>query len=517
MIRRQLTRRKLLPDQTALRLGTPAPTEYEQWLQTLWPDTFNLPLANCHHEMWRWLWGLTPDQTAAGVFVWPRGWAKTTNARRVPVRLVTKGYRYGLYIQNTQDMANDAVQSIGLLLEHPRIAQHYPDLSERRVGKHGDSKGWRRDRVWTRSGLVIDAAGLDTATRGLLLEDARPDFLIFDDIDGRHDTLQTTEKKLTTIKESILPAGAPNAAVIVLQNLIIPHGVVSRLANASEEYPADFLMDRFISGPYPAVTGLEYEGRTDPVTKRTRWHITAGVSTWPDARPIPTLEDELNQFSPDSFIREKQNEVGSATGSLYEGLDLPALLIPYPDLATLDDIQVWVDPAVTDTNQSDSNGIRAAGRNTSGQVIGLWSWEGQDSVEGMMRRAVLKAVELKASTFGIETNQGGDAWVTVFESVWKALIADGSIPPGTPKPRLQQVKATTQTGGKRERWQLARAARERGEYLEAIGTHETLFRALRRIPESKPFDLADVDYWAWWALGKPQATDLSKFGIGGFK
>ncbi len=478
------------------RTGEPAPEHYEDWLRELWPATYVSALADCQHDFWRWLWACDPARSSSGVFVWPRGWSKTTNARRAPIRLATRGYRYGLYVQANQDMADDSVQNIGLMLENPRIARHYPDLSERKVGKHGDSKGWRRNRVWTRSGIVIDAAGLDTAVRGLNLEDVRPDFIVLDDIDGRHDSLATTRKKMETIKDSIIPAGAPNRAIMVMQNLIIPHGVVTRLANANPEYRADFLMDRYVSGPYPAIEGFEYEGRPDPETGRVRWFITAGESTWPDARPVrPTLEAELNDIGPDSFIREKQNDVASMTGSLYEGFDLDALLRPFPELDDLEDVHVWIDPAVTDTKSSDSNGIRAGGRLLTGQVIGLYSWEGRDGVDGTMRRALLKAVELRASTVGVETNQGGDTWATVFRATWDALVAEGLIPGDTPRPRFEQVKASSGTGGKRERWQLAKAARERGEYLEAVGTHEVLFRTLRRLPENKPYDLADVDEW----------------------
>lgn len=459
------------------------------------------------------MWDRRPDQSATGVFIWPRGFSKTSNAERAVVKLASAGFRYILYVKGTQEGADDAVQNIEAILGGPEVAAHYPLLSDRAVNKYGNSKGWRRNRLRTAAGVIVDAAGLDTKIRGLLIEGARPDVIVLDDLDESDDTPAATRKKLRKIKSDIIPAGAPNRVILAIQNLINPHGIFTQLAGVNPDAQADFLLERTVSGPHPAVIGLEYEGAFSPEYGRVIWRITAGTPTWPEARPLSVLESEMNEIGAQTFIEEKQHEVLEARGSLYHGLDLDDLLVPYPDLEDLEDVHVWVDPAVTDTANSDSNGVRAAGRRADGKVIGLYSWEGRDSVEAMMERAILKAVELRASTLGIETNQGGDTWITVYTAVWDRLIREGKVQPQTPKPRLQQVKASSATGGKRERWQLARAARERGEYLEAIGTHEVLFRALRRIPETKPYDLADVDEWVRQALARPPVRQHSRQSV----
>lgn len=495
-----LTTELLSAPSTDLGTGTRTPPEdYLTWLQTLYPQTYTRALADYHHEFWKWIWQRRPDESATGVFIWPRGFSKTSNAERAVVKLAAAGFRYILYVKGTQEGADDAVQNIGAILEAPQVAAHYPLLSDREVNKYGASKGWRRNRLRAAAGVIVDAAGLDTKIRGLLIEGQRPDVIVIDDVDETSDTLEATNKKLKRLKADIIPAGAPNRVIMAMQNLINPHGIFTRLAGVNPDLPADFLLERTVSGPHPAILGLEY-GLEPQEDGRRIYRITGGVSTWPAARPISVLESEMNEIGADTFIEEKQHEVMNARGSLYEGFDFSTLLRPFPDLATLEDVHVWVDPAVTDKKSSDSNGIRAGGRLPSGQVIGLYSWEGRDSVDAMMRRAILKAVELRASTLGIETNQGGDTWITVFRATWQDLIDAGEIPRDASKPRLQQVKATAESGGKRERWQLARAARERGEYLEAIGTHETLLRSLRRLPESKPYDLADVDEWLRQAL-----------------
>ena len=59
-------------------------------------------------------------------------------------------------------------------------------------------RDWRRNRLRTASGLTVDSLGLDTGARGMKIEDARPDIIIFDDVDELHDTLAITTKKIQT-------------------------------------------------------------------------------------------------------------------------------------------------------------------------------------------------------------------------------------------------------------------------------------------------------------------------------
>jgi hypothetical protein len=425
------------------------------------------------------------------------------------IRLAAMGFRYILYVKETQDQADDAVSNIGAVLESSEVEQYYPLLSQRQVNKFGNSKGWRRDRLRTASGVVVDAAGLDVSIRGLLLEGNRPDVIVLDDLDGKQDTLRTTERKIRRLTSDIIPAGAPNRVVIGLQNIINPHGIFTRLADLCPEHPADFLMDRFVSGPYPAVQGLEYTQDGLNEHGRPVYRITAGRSTWPEARPLPMLEAELNQMGPTMFVEEKQNEVGALLGELYTNFRLEDLLIDEPPLELFEELVVVCDPAVTANDNSDSNGIRVGGRlpaplPVAGQlprlatIVGLYSWEGRDTVDGMLTRALIKAVEYGASRVVLETNQGGDTWISAYAATWEKLVAEGEYPSInalTRRPAMEQVKASAATGGKRERWQVTLGARERGEFLEARGTHHVLHAALRRLPEFKPYDIADADAW----------------------
>src|ERR1044071_5380185 len=90
-----------------------------------------------------------------------------------------------------------------------------------------------------------------------------------------------------------------------------------------------------------------------------------------------------------------------------------------PELAL---IPGWVDPAVTDTDQSDSMGIQIDGLARDGMIYRLFSWERRSTPEAALEVALRKAQEFKAIHVGIETDQGGDTWESVYK---QAQLATG--------------------------------------------------------------------------------------------
>jgi hypothetical protein len=212
---------------------------------------------------------------------------------------------YGIYVRSTQDRADDSVSNISALLESAAVARHYPEHAERLLTKFGHSKGWKRNRVRTAGGFTVDALGLDTAARGVKLEDQRPDWIVFDDVDEAHDGPAATAKKIAIITKSILPAGSERPAVLAIQNLIIPHGVFSQLADGR----ADFLRDRIVSGPFPAVENLRYEWRFDPELQVRRAMITAGTATWEGGQNLEICQQQIDRFGLAAFMKEMQHDV----------------------------------------------------------------------------------------------------------------------------------------------------------------------------------------------------------------
>jgi hypothetical protein len=315
-----------------------APGWYE-WLTTLFPDHFTAPFADFHEEMWEWVWSIElrtrPDPFVA---IWSRGSGKSTNTEAASVALAARQVRrYVWYVCETQEQSDDHVQNIAGLLESPQIALRYPHLSDRRVGKFGNPRAWRRNRVWTRAGFIVDALGLDVASRGKKLEEHRPDFIILDDIDNESDSPFRVEKKIATVTRKVIPAGAPHVAVLAVQNLIHDNSVFSRLADGR----AEFLSTRTVCGPYPAIRNLTYEVRYDEVAARHHMVITGGESTW-SGLPLPRLQEIANDIGVRPFLAEYQHEKSSMHGKMYADVfhESVHILPPFPLPASW-----WVDRA----------------------------------------------------------------------------------------------------------------------------------------------------------------------------
>jgi hypothetical protein len=215
-----------------------------------------------------------------------------------------------LYVSATQQQADDHVANIASLLESSGVERHYPALAERSVGKYGSSRGWRRNRLRTAAGFTVDALGLDTAARGVKLDEARPDMIVLDDIDDATDSQETTRKKIISITQKLLPAGSVDAATLAVQNLVHHEGVFARLAGVASE-PADFLADRIVSGPHPALRGFAVEQGAG-----NRWLITAGEPTW-DGQSRAICQKQVDDWGIRAFRAEAQHERTPPVGQAF--------------------------------------------------------------------------------------------------------------------------------------------------------------------------------------------------------
>lgn len=505
--------------------------DWRVWLRTLFPAYYNRggtgAFAAYHVEFWDWVWSIRAGvRPRPFIALWPRGAAKSTNAETACVALGARGARrYVLYVSGTQALADRHVQSIASRLESRSVEALYPRLAARALNKYGAAKGWSRQRLRTDAGLTIDALGLDTAIRGARIDEDRPSLIILDDIDDKHDSLDATERKIEAITTALLPTGAPACGVLFVQNLIHPTSIASRLADRDPEHAVSFLVDRIVSGPHPAILDLTYE------RQGTRDVITGGTPTWA-GQDLAVCQDAIDQDGLTSFLAERQHDVTARPGGLFDHVQfVRKCRDEAPDLVS---IQVWVDPAVTDRDDSDSHGISAGGIDEHGRVWILYAWERRTSPEDSLRRAWLIAYALGADTLGIETDQGGDTWLSVARESLRTLLEQGLIPKRWTAPRLLSERAGS-VGSKIHRGgQLLAAYQQDGVWhvtgeharLEALlweyetrlcrepkepatGTaYRVLEAALRRFPKTKPLDLADATFWLVHRL-----TDGGQFGV----
>lgn len=476
------------------------------WLMALAPQYAYSPFGDHHVQFWTWAWQVTPgERPEPFVAIWPRGGAKSTSAEMCVVALgARRKRRYCLYVSETQDQADDHVANIAALLESTEISYAYPELGERLMGKFGSAKGWRRNRIRTATGFTVDAIGLDSAARGIKLEDMRPDLMIFDDIDGENDGEHITEKKIRTITRKLLPAGSQDCAVIAIQNKVHDDSIFARLADGR----ADFLRDRIVSGPIPAVWNFEWAERND------RFVIVGGTPSW-EGMSLEAAQGLLNDIGLTAFLAECQHSTVSMTGGIFDHINWSGLHVTEAELPALKRAVVWLDPAVTATDNSDCQGIICDALGADGNLYRLWSWEGRTTPLAAMKRAITKALEWNADTVGVETNQGGDTWKIVYHQACEELRAEGVLDGSAPL--YAEEKASSGTGGKLQRAQRMLVDYERHKIRHLLGTHGTLEQALMRFPKVKPFDLVDTAYWSWHALmkGPSKATVRSPARIAG--
>lgn len=335
--------------------------------------------------------------------LWPRGGAKSTSAELATAALgVRRVRKYALYVSGTQDKADKHVATIGSVLEKMGV--------ERGVNKYGSSKGWRRNRLWTADGFVVDALGLDTASRGIKAEDQRPDLIVLDDIDERHDSKEQVEKKQASITDTVLPTGAPECAVLAVQNIVHQGSVFDRLRPALPP----FLIDRILSGPFPALEGFESEYDVEAL----RYHVTAGVPTWA-GQDVAACENYINTWGLLSFKRECQHQVGDTPGALWSRKNIEANRVPEaPELVR---IVVALDPSASSTDTSDECGINVAGMDARAHVYILEDPTRRDTPSGWARVAIEAFQRWKADHIYGEGNNGGEMVSTVIELVAREM------------------------------------------------------------------------------------------------
>jgi hypothetical protein len=462
--------------------------DWRAWLELVFRSYVARGFAPYHAEFWDWVWGLRAVARARPfIGIWPRGMGKSTSAELACAAVAAfKRRRYALWVSETQEQADDHVGNVAGMLESPTFALAYPRASSRKLGKYGNVRGWRRNRLRTASGFTLDAIGLDTAARGVKLDEARPDLLALDDLDGKLDSAATTERKLTTLTHTLLPAASDAPAILMIQNLVIPDGIFARLADGR----ADFLADRIVSGPHPAIRNLVTEQRDG------RTVVIGGEPTWP-AMGLEVAQAQIDEMGITAYRAEKQHEVEAPAGGMFDHLDFRHC--EWSEVPALVRIVVWVDPAVTATDNSDAHGIQADGLAANGDIYRLFSWEDRTSPRDALRRAIRKAVELKAEAVGVETDQGGDTWQDSYVLAVQDLVDEGFMT-AAQTPEFREEKAGAGHGPKAHRAGQMLADYERGRFVHVLGTHAVLERALRRFPKSKPLDLVDAGVWSWMDL-----------------
>lgn len=435
---------------------------WREWLARYFPHFTKF--APRHIRLYEWFSALRPGVAPRPrVEIWPRGGAKSSTGELGTTYVGARRRRkFALYVSNTQDQANKHVGAISATCQRAGL--------DRAIGKYGSSLGWSVSLLRVANGFNVVGLGLDAAGRGLKLEEYRPDLMIFDDVDDRHDTERSVAKKIATITESILPMGSPDVAILVLQNLIHAHSIVKQLADGR----AEFLHGRDVPPPEPAVEGLEYEAEMQEDGQR-HYRITAGHATWP-GQDLATCEFQMNTWGRIAFLREAQHDLSEQEGGMWQrDRDIDPFRYTAAQRPQLDKIVVSVDPNAT--SGGDEPGVL---------VEGSFRWTPPPAPDGQPRRTIRHVCVLEDCTpgAGAGPKEWAEAAVAAFHR-WgaDALIAEAnnggemvaitiSTVRGAPK-----VQLITASRGKKPRAQPVQKVSEEGR-VHHVGVFVELERQL---------------------------------------
>lgn len=283
--------------------------DWRKWHQAIAPKVFTAKPAWFHEEYWDYVWPIQlrranheviTDVPLSVLIIWGRGLGKSTS---VEFTAVSEGalieQAFGVYVSSTQDKANEHIAAVRDALEASEVARYYPGLSNPRVGKFGNQRGWRQEAVYTDNGFAIVGVGLDKGVRGLKDINQRPTLFIVDDVDERDDSPLIVEKKWKTLASDILPMAAPMAFVLFAQNLIHLTSVMTK--TMKREIP--LLSHRRQFGPVNA-----FKDDLDIQKQEHRKVIVAGTPNW-DRLDVIAAQKFLDDIGEDIFRSEYQNEM----------------------------------------------------------------------------------------------------------------------------------------------------------------------------------------------------------------
>lgn len=513
----------------------------KEWLELFLPSYFTAPFGAHQERFWRWVWSIRRGQRSAPhLNVWARGGAKSTSVEAACVALGQRQERvYVLYVCRVQTKADDHVANIGSMLGSQRLALIAPELSRRAVTEYGTSRGWKRTRLHTASGFVIDALGLDAAARGAKVDEDRPDLIVLDDIDDALDGPGIVASNIVRLSRSIIPAGSADAIVMGAQNMVNPDGVFAQIADGR----AEMLGDAVVNGPVPALDGAfaiepnpDYDRTVEErdvgsfEDRRARpWVILGGEPTWA-GQDRDACERMLANMGPTAFRIECQHEKRRAIGGMYDDVLDTIEHVTRDELPDLVTKTIWLDPAMTDTDNSDAHGCQCDGISTDGTIYRLRSWEERASPGEALLTAIRWSYEEGVDHVGVEMNVGADMSGRGVEASWRKAF-DGATTqflneirsesgPDHPwltrtRPMLLKTIATSGTGSKADRSATMHADYERpGRIVHVVDDvepyHERLEAALARAFKVKPFDLADAAYWSWRHLRRETKGSITQ-------
>ena len=268
------------------------------------PDMYEFAWPPVFLAIWAWLreeisLERSFQRIALGM---PRGFAKTSVIKLfILYCILFTDRKFILVLAATATMAENIISDVADMLDEPNIKQLFGDW---KLGCEKDTNAVKKFSFRGRP-IILAALGAGGAVRGLNIKNARPDVMIFDDVQSREDadSMEVSAKLLKWMLGTAMKAKAPSGCMTLFVGNMYPtpHSILKKL-KANRHWV------KFIVG------GI----------------LSNGESLWEELQPVKQLLEEyaadLESGHPEIFHAEVLNDEEAALNNLIDFSKLK----PYP-------------------------------------------------------------------------------------------------------------------------------------------------------------------------------------------
>jgi len=362
----------------------------------------SISFADLHLEMFRnartWVAPSLIPKENRRAYIAPRECGKSTLIfLLLPLWAAAHGHhKFVMAVADSSTQARDHLQTFRQQLEtNPRLIMDFPDLCQPARRQSGNVVSDSQDDFIAKSGFVFKARGVDSSILGAKIGSTRPSLLILDDLEKGESTYSVEQaiKRLETMRSSILPLNL-NAVVVLTGTVNMSGSIMDDLARSAQgekvAWVEEINMKPMI---FPALVNDE---NGEP------------RSIWPGKWPVEWLLQE-QLVNPRDFAKSMMNQPIPASAGYFD-----AATFRYGEPEAISFTMLSVDPALSTKSKSDWTGLavisfsRSLNRFYIRKVICV-----KLLTEGLRHRVELLLEEFpEITTIMVESNQGGDLWVS---------------------------------------------------------------------------------------------------------
>jgi hypothetical protein len=355
-----------------------------------------ISMSPFHLDLCTWAETLTRDDHAEAeersAWVAPRGSGKSTWGFMIlPVWALAHEHRtYIAAFADSGPQAEQHLMSFKLeLATNQLLREDYPDLVAP-LTRAGVTVADRHNMYIARSRVAFTAKGIDSSSLGAKIENRRPDWILFDDIEpdeGNYSPYQK-EQRLKSILQAVLPMNL-NAVVTFLGTTVMKGSIIHDVVQQEQEADApDWPREENIKVNYYNAIIADDAGEER--------------SLWPERWPLAYLKSIRHTAS---YKLNFENKPVSQ-GAWWKAGD-----VQYGRLPAYDRVAMFLDGAVTAKPDSDETGITIAGLSLARKRVYLRESIGVRLTGEARRQRVLELIEpFDVDYIMCEANQGGDLW-----------------------------------------------------------------------------------------------------------